>query len=131
MAFVRGGITNDDAAPTLSIADARRVEGNAGTSTLWFKVTQSVPSGLVTKVRWSTADGTAMAPSDYTSASLPIYIGAGATFRWVGVAINGDVAVEANETFRVNLTNPRNATLSDSQAIGTIRNDDAPCAVRC
>ena len=38
--------------------------------------------------------------------------------------VNGDLLDEANETYFVNLTNPTNATISDSQGLGTITDDD-------
>jgi len=41
------------------------------------------------------------------------------------VTINGDTAVEPNETFVVNLSNVTGATVADGQATGTILNDDA------
>ena len=42
------------------------------------------------------------------------------------VTINGDTTNEFDETFLVNLSSPVNATLNDSQGVGTIVNDDAP-----
>src|SRR5204862_6520250 len=39
-----GTITNDDAAPTISIDDVTQAEGNAGTSTFTFTVTLSNPT---------------------------------------------------------------------------------------
>jgi hypothetical protein len=50
----------------------------------------------------------------------------GAVTRTVGVTVNGDTAVESDETFAVSLTNAVGATLTDGQAIGTISDDDAP-----
>ncbi|MDD1460077.1 hypothetical protein MEO39_08225, partial [Dolichospermum sp. ST_sed2] len=46
------------------------------------------------------------------------------TSKTITVPIIGDTAVEANETFLVNLSNPTNATIADSQGLGTITNDD-------
>jgi hypothetical protein len=41
------------------------------------------------------------------------------------VQVNGDTAVEPNETFFVNLSNATgNATITDNQGLGTIQNDD-------
>jgi hypothetical protein len=40
--------------------------------------------------------------------------------------VNGDVNIESNETFFVNVTNGSGATISDSQGVGTIQNDDSP-----
>ena len=47
----------------------------------------------------------------------------------VSVNINGDTTFEPNETFNVNLSNAANATISDSQGVGTINNDDAQPAI--
>jgi hypothetical protein len=44
----------------------------------------------------------------------------------ISVLVNGDTQVEPNETFFVNLSNPANATISKSQGIGTILDDDGP-----
>ncbi len=48
------------------------------------------------------------------------------TSKTVTVNVNGDTAVEANETFFVNLSNSTGATIADAQGQGTINNDDAP-----
>jgi hypothetical protein len=39
--------------------------------------------------------------------------------------VNGDTAVEPNETFTLNLSGATGATIADAQGIGTITNDDA------
>ena len=41
------------------------------------------------------------------------------------VLVNGDTALEANETFFVNLSGASGAAISDAQGQGTITNDDA------
>src|SRR5207342_1639991 len=68
----------------------------------------------------------------YTLASLSIDDvsvtegNSGTSLATFTVTINGDATVEANETFLVNLGTPVGATIADSQAIGTIINDDGP-----
>jgi hypothetical protein len=42
------------------------------------------------------------------------------------VHVNGDTQPEADESFRVNLSNPTNAPIAKSRGVGTILNDD-PC----
>ena len=42
----------------------------------------------------------------------------------ITVTVRGDKKEEANETFAVNLTGATDGTISDSQGIGTIVNDD-------
>ena len=61
---------------------------------------------------------------DYTATSGTLTIPAGASSATVTVPVNGDTAIEASETFTVKLSNPSGATLTRTQAIGTIRNDD-------
>jgi hypothetical protein len=68
-----------------------------------------------------------LAGSDFVAASLAGQsIAAGATSKTFSVTLNGDTAVEANETFKVNLSSAVGATIADSQASGTILNDDGP-----
>ena len=42
----------------------------------------------------------------------------------IAVDVTGDTMIEPDETFFVNLAAPVNATIADSQATATIRNDD-------
>ena len=64
-----GTITDDDPAPTLSISDASVTEGNAGTVNAVFTVSLSASSAQTVSASYATANGTAMAPGDYTSIS--------------------------------------------------------------
>jgi ribosomal protein L35AE/L33A len=125
-----GTITDDDAPPSLSINDISVSEGNSGSSTATFTVALSVASGKTITVSAQTADGTAIAGSDYTAAGpTTVTIAAGASSQSFTVPILGDTLDEANETLLVNLTSPSNATISDSQGIGTITDDDASPAL--
>ena len=49
----------------------------------------------------------------------------GETTKTVTISVNGDTKYEPSEQFFVNLSNPSNATIGDSQGVGTITNDDA------
>src|SRR5207247_1719904 len=73
---------------------------------------------------YATADNTATAPSDYTSASGTVTFAPGVTSQTVTVLVNGDTTFEPTESFFVNLDTPVNATIADSQGVGTIVNDD-------
>jgi hypothetical protein len=113
--------------PSLSIADTAVDEGNAGASNASFQVTLSAPSASQVTVDFATADGTATAAdNDYVATSGTLTIPAGQTTGQILVQVNGDTAVEPNETFLVNLSAPTNATIADGQGIGTIVNDDTP-----
>lgn len=121
----KGTIRNDDtAAVSLSIGDATVTEGNAGTVNAVFTITLSPASTQTVTVDYATANGTATAGSDYTSAAGNLSFAPGTTTKTLTVAVTGDTAVEGNETFFVNLTNPAGASLADAQGQGTITNDD-------
>jgi Calx-beta domain/Divergent InlB B-repeat domain/PKD domain len=121
-----GTINNDDAVPALSINDVSVTEGNSGTTTLGFTVSLSAVSGQTVTVGYATANGTATtADNDYVTASGTLTFSPGATTQPVNVTVNGDTKNEANETVLVNLSGAVNATISDSQGVGTINNDDA------
>ena len=111
--------------PTVSIADASRVEGNSGSSALSFTLTLSRSSTRTITVAYATSNGTATAGADYTATTGVVTFSPGATSRSVPVSVLGDFMDEPNETFVVNLSAPTNATLADGQATGAITDDDA------
>ncbi|PYS27470.1 MAG: hypothetical protein DMF75_20315, partial [Acidobacteria bacterium] len=115
--------------PNLTINDVTVTEGNSGTTTAVFTVSLSVPAqGTDVTFDIATQDNTATtANNDYVGKSLTNqFIPAGqATFTFA-VTINGDTAVEPNETFLVNVTNVSGAIVVDAQGVGTIQNDDLP-----
>jgi len=124
-----GSITDDDAPPTISIADQFVAEGNTGTKTLTFTVTLSAASGLPVTVNYATTGGTATSGTDFVAANGQVTIPAGQTSMTFTVTINGDTTVESNETFTVTLTNPTNATFADATATGTITDDDSAVTI--
>lgn len=125
-----GIIYDDDTRPLLSLADARVTEGAAGTKTAAFAVTLSQASAIATSVNFSTGDGSAtVADADYVAASGTLNFAAGEVAKTISVTLNGDVKVEADETFSVSLSSAVNATLLDSTAVGLIANDDQPVAL--
>jgi hypothetical protein len=80
-------------------------------------------------VAYATADGTATtANNDYAATNGTLTFDPGAATQTFTVAINGDTAIEANETVLVNLSAPANAAIGDSQGVLTISTDDVPGA---
>ncbi|RRJ39734.1 autotransporter domain-containing protein [Xanthomonas vasicola pv. musacearum] len=120
-----GTIVNDDAQPALSIDDVSVNEGNSGTTTATFTVSLSAASGQTVTVNYGTADGTATAGSDYVARSGTLSFAPGVTTQNVAITVNGDTAVEPNETFSVGLSGVSNATIARATGTGTILNDDA------
>jgi hypothetical protein len=119
-----GTIANDDALPTVSISDDSVNEGDAGTASLRFTLTQSIVTGADTTVQYDTSDGSATAGSDYVAASGTATIPAGSTSATVSVTIQGDSTFEPDEDLVVALSAPTDAVVGDGEAQGTIRNDD-------
>ncbi|HEX8311981.1 MAG TPA: Calx-beta domain-containing protein, partial [Chthoniobacteraceae bacterium] len=133
-------ILDDDAAPTLSVADVQIVEGNTGTKQAIFTVKLSAANETApVTVRVSTKDGTAVSTGD-----RPDYVGRtealgtaetltfapGETTKTFTVLINGDVLDEADEeAFTVELSNAQGAAIERAVATGTITDNDATPAL--
>jgi Tol biopolymer transport system component len=110
----------------LSIGDVSVTEGNSGTTTATFPVSLSFASTHTVTVQFATADGTAAAPSDYQAASGTLTFAPSITTQNISVTVNGDTALEPDETFNVDLSSPTGAAIANGQAVGTILNDDLP-----
>ena len=119
-----GTITDDDPVPTVGVGDATVTEGNTGTKDATFTVTLSVSSGRPVSVNYATADGTAIAPGDYTAMSGTLTFAAGETSKDVKVPVVGELSAEHTESFSLNLTAPSNASIADNQGIGTVTDND-------
>ncbi len=114
----------------LTVADVGISEGNAGPKVLTFTV--SLSKAMPTPVTFdvATANGTASAGSDYMALALTGQsIAAGVTSKTFNVTINGDTAVELDETFTFNVSNVTGILVASGQAVGTIINDDATALV--
>ena len=119
-------IEDNDNPPTISINDPSIVEGNTGTSQLVFDVQLSAASSFPISVDFATANLTANFNQDYLATNGQLSFVAGETSKTVSVTVLGDLTVEINETFVVNLSNPVNAAFGDNQGVGTIADDDNP-----
>ncbi|MBE9098778.1 Calx-beta domain-containing protein [Vacuolonema iberomarrocanum] len=110
--------------PSLQISDVQVNEGDAGTTAARFTVSLSNATLQTVTVDFAVTDATATAGSDYTATSGTLTFARGETTATLTVDILGDTQLEGDETFTVTLRNPTNATLSDAEGIGTIRDDD-------
>ncbi|MDB4858081.1 S8 family serine peptidase [Alphaproteobacteria bacterium] len=117
-------ITDDDAAPAISIANVSRAE-NGGTATM--TATLAAASGKAVTFDYATSNGTATAGSDYTAASGSLTIAAGQTTKTFTVAITDDTTDEVDETVTVSISNAVNTSNATASATLTITdNDNAP-----
>lgn len=123
-----------DGAPEIAVNDGFAqnnvsVLRNTGATrqTAAFTVTLSAPSSLPVTVSFATANGFAVAGSDYQPLSGTLVFAPGTTSQTIRVTLEGDNIPEPTENFFVNLSNPTNATLDDAQGQGLILdNDGAP-----
>jgi Calx-beta domain len=121
-----GTILDDDASPTISVANAGVTEGNVGDTILPFDVTLSVASAGTVTVDYTTTDGSAtLANGDYDAASDTLTFDPGQTTKTVDVNVHGDTTYETNEGLTLDLSNANGATIADDSGTGTITNDDA------
>ena len=146
---VTGTITNDDSAPLVSVSDTRLLEGAAGAVNADFVVTLSRATDRDVTFLWRTATGgtnPAAEGVDFTgiTAGTLVTILAGQTTATLTVVLNGDTDVEVDETFLVQIVDPRLVLPSDPhvagagiamtggdlEALGTIRNDDTLATIQ-
>ena len=124
-----GTITDDDAAPTVSIDSPSVTEGTGATGgTLRFTVRLSAASGKQVTVAYADAGtGTATSGTDYTALSAgTLTFAVGTTTQTIDVTVTGDATDEADETVAVTLSTPTNATLAAAATgTGTVTDDDA------
>ncbi|HKU76355.1 MAG TPA: SBBP repeat-containing protein [Pyrinomonadaceae bacterium] len=119
--------------PTLNIDNVQTLEGNTGTTTdLFLTVSLSAATGRAVSVNYASANfGAFGGPKcnnsqgiDYEGVSGTLSFNPGQTSFTIPVKICGDNNAEANEGFRILLTNPTGATLLSSVGTGAILNDD-------
>jgi ribosomal protein L35AE/L33A len=121
-----GTVLDSDQAAVLSIGGATVTEGNSGAQNATFTVTLSPAAAQAVTVTFATADGSALAGSDYTATSGTLTFDPGVTSRTVIVPILGDTRDEPAETFTVVLGTATGATIGSGTGTGTIVDNDAP-----
>jgi hypothetical protein len=127
IAAVPGGdITiEDDDPPEISIAATATItEGNVGSDNVAVVVTLSQTHFESVFVNYATADGSALAGSDYINATGTLQFYPGTLTKTIFVPVLYDTVSEKAESFYVDLSVPLNGTLTRSRATVSIVNDD-------
>jgi hypothetical protein len=122
--LARATILDDDDPPVFSVSDASVVEGDGGSRVLVFTISLSTASGIRTRVRYETVDGTAVAGADYAARTGEVVLEPGFTTATISVPVTGETVLESSETLFLNLFTPTSATIEDAQGVGTIVDDD-------
>jgi hypothetical protein len=125
-----GTILDDE--PWLSINSVSIKEGPSGTRVMKFTVTLSAAYDQPISVRYATQDGSAIvADNDYVATSGTLTFAPGERSKTISVVIKGDRNKEADEYFRVLLSDASsNADISNGYGWGTIFDDDGPTGRR-
>jgi hypothetical protein len=91
--------------PAISVTEYSYItEGNTGTTPVTFGVYLEYATETDVSVHYETADGTAVAGSDYVALSGDVTIPAGQTGATITVPVIGDRLPEPTEAFSVNVT---------------------------
>lgn len=126
-------ILNDDALLLLTAAGAGGSEGTGGTSSFTFSVFRGANMSHALTVDWSvaglTGSGTLPADAnDFASGVLPsgtVGFAPGESSQYITINVAADTTGEANERFRVTLSNPSaGTTIGTATANALILNDD-------
>ena len=112
--------------PSISVREAVILEGNSGTTQATFVVALSGPASQSVSCSFATANGTAIAGSDYIATSGALTFAPGEVEKPVVVLVNGDTVDEPQETYFLDISNVQNATVSSSRGNGFIVDDDGP-----
>ena len=123
------GTIIDNDLTLISIAGATVTEGNAGVTNATFVVSLARGISQPVTVDYTTSDVTTTAGVDYATTSGTLTFPPGNVQQSIVVPVIGDTLNEANETFRVTLSNATNGTITTGQATGTITNDDPVVSV--
>ena len=101
-------IDNDDLGFSISPLAADKAEGHSGATAFTFTVTRAGDLGSAALVDWSLA-GIANA-ADFDASTGTLSFAAGEASKTLTVLVKGDLVVEADEAFSVNLGNARLTT---------------------
>jgi len=124
-------IVDNDSPPTVQFNPAS-FSVNESNSSAIIQVSLSVAAGVTVTVDYATSNGTALAGSDYLTATGTLTFTIGQVSRTFNVPIVNDALDEADETVNLALSSPQNATLGtpDDVALLTILDNDNPPTVQ-
>lgn len=107
---------------TLSVENVTLVRDSKTTTTFHFVFYVSPVNTKDISVNYTTKDGTAVSGKDYTAVSGTLTIPANQSTGHIDVIVTADSLRQNDQYFTLGLSSPVNATLSTSQATGTIQN---------
>jgi len=118
-----GGGGTDTPLPKASISSVTLFEGNED-QIFTFTVNLNTTSTEVVSLDFNTEEVSAGIDTDFIANSGTISISPGEQKAEIEITVIADEWQEADEQFKVVLSNPVNVTIIASEGLGTIRNDD-------
>ena len=113
----------------LTINDVTADLNNLNTTTAVFTVMLAPASPLPVSVRFTTADGTAAQPGDYTATSGTLNFAPGQTTKTITVPLKPTIEIGLDKTFTVNLSDANNAQVVKGQGTATLTNSSRSIVV--
>lgn len=125
----QGIITNDDLGFSIAAVSTSQAEGQAGTTAFTFTVTRAGNLDAVAFVDWSIPLSGNLSTADFSALGDTLTFAPQEASKTLTIYVNGDLDVENDETFSVEISNARlenNTALDiiDATASATILNDD-------
>ncbi len=108
--------------PAITVNSPAAVSPQVNGAAVVFTVSLDFASTASVTVDYATADGTAVAGTDYTSTSGSLTFNPGVTSLTVSVPLLIDASATSATTFTLNLSSPTNAVVDGGQGTGTITN---------
>ncbi|MEE9342884.1 MAG: Calx-beta domain-containing protein, partial [Gammaproteobacteria bacterium] len=105
----------------VTVSDATVTEGVGSAK---ITISLSAASNKQVKVRVKTANATAQAGADFNFTNILLTFQPGQTIKEILVPVKNDNKQEATETFKIQLSQPRNAIIGDGEAAVTITDND-------
>src|SRR5262249_23399349 len=116
---------NDTPPPAVSLSSSHYVVAE-GAGSVVVTATLSAASGMTATVIYSTADGSALAGSDYVGAGGTLTFTPGLTQTTFSVAVISDTLPELDEDFTILLSGPISASLGSPFTASVTISDDDP-----
>lgn len=117
---------NPPASPYVGFAlTSSSVVENAGSTQI--AISLSAPASAACTVAYTTADGTATQPGDYTTTAGTLAFAAGESVKYISVPVADDSTLESTETLTVTLSSPSGLVLGGiATHMLTITDNDSP-----
>lgn len=117
---VAATLLDDDDQASINMADLGSIEPVAGSRQVFFRARLSRVSPVNVSLSYATQDIGATAGSDYLAAAGSVTIPANQIEASIPIMLLADATVEPEEQFKLLLSNPVNANLARTEAIGAI-----------